>query len=809
MTSYYGDDAYAPQARAGGPGDGYRDSGGGGHNGHAAAAHGTGRSPASRRGSAGDNGFDPFAGEGRAATASARTNGRASVGRSSSGSASTGTASVGSRSAGSAPVGSASAGAASASASAGRAGLGRASVRPGGFDPFSGGQSGSDGGFDPFGDSSPAAGRATIPTAGGRASVGRASVLAPADPDAPDGVGPGGPGGPGGAGAGGGGRPGRKRARRRRLIIACLAALIMLSGIGVITGVYYTSSITLPADVPLQQSTTVYYSDGKTVMARLGDENRVILQDNQIPPIVKQAVTAAEDTSFYSNAGVDFKGIVRAFLNNVKGGDTQGASTITQQYARNIANLTYSQSYTRKLREIVLAMKMTQKMKKDEILDNYLNIVNFGRGAYGIQAAAEAYFNVNASQLKPNQAMVLAGMIKNPNGGVYDPRCGKGGKGPCQTAIDRFNYIKSQMPRVPARGGYLNAGQIAQLTYPTNSIAEANNQARNALSSPQGYIVHHVMDELSHAKKADGTLVFPSTGTNSLKNGGYQIVTTINKYAQGQAVAAASGKSSESPMYKMQKGIGASLVSVQPGTGAVIAYYGGYNGSDIDFGGIYNDPVFGDGHLTNQSVKPGSSFKTVTLATALKQGISVNSYWYGPPTRKFADRPQMVNNAGTGEAQEACPGTTHVCPLWQALQESLNTVFYAVGEDTAHGMSPGKVIDMASDLGVKQLWSDSRCKGARQPLTGSNGTDLWHKCIGGEVSFGGFNVTVQDMANVMATFANNGVRADEHFVKYVKQGFGTDANKVYETATRLTPVPGYTPQMAEDEQWAMQQVYKN
>src|SRR5262249_46102489 len=214
--------------------------------------------------------------------------------------------------------------------------------------------------------------------------------------------------------------------------------------------------------VPLPQATTVYYSDGKHVMAKLGEENRVILNDNQITPIVKQAVTAAEDVTFYSNDGVDVKGIARAFINNITGGDTQGASTITQQYARKIAGLTTSASYTRKLREIVLALKMTEKMSKDQILDAYLNIVPFGRGAYGIEAAAQAYFHIDAWQLQPNQAMVLAGMIKNPNGNVYDPFCAANGKGPCQTAIDRFNYVKQQMPKVPARKGYITATDISK-----------------------------------------------------------------------------------------------------------------------------------------------------------------------------------------------------------------------------------------------------------------------------------------------------------------------------------------------------------
>jgi membrane peptidoglycan carboxypeptidase len=313
---------------------------------------------------------------------------------------------------------------------------------------------------------------------------------------------------------------------------------------------------------------------------------------------------------------------------------------------------------------------------------------------------------------------------------------------------------------------------------------------------------------LSHAKHPDGTLYFPTTGPTSLKVGGYKIVTTIDYKAQQAAENAAMGVNKGTPMYGIKKGIGAALVSVQPGTGNVIAYYGGPNGSGLDFGGIYTDPVYGNGQTTNVSVTPGSSFKTVTLAAALKQGISLNSYWYGPHERKFADRIQKVKNSGS---TEACPGAAHVCTLWKALQESLNTVYYAVGEDKAQGMSPAKVIDMAADLGLKHIWASATCKGKRLDLTGDNGNKLFPSCLSGDVSFGGFPVTVQDMANVMATLSNNGVRADEHFVKSVSQGVGNTAKLVYDgqKQVHLTPVPGFTAEMANDEQWAMQQVYKN
>src|SRR5205823_3845790 len=180
----------------------------------------------------------------------------------------------------------------------------------------------------------PPAGRAP---ASGRASVGRAPV-SPAYGTPPDLIpGAGGPGGPGGPGDGSGRGPGRKgprgkKARRRNIILASLAVFIMLAGGAVVGGGYYFDSVKLPNDIPLPQSTVITYADGKTPMAKLGDTNRTILPADQIPDIVKKAVVATEDQTFYTNHGVDLRGIIRAGWNNVTGGDTQGASTITQQY---------------------------------------------------------------------------------------------------------------------------------------------------------------------------------------------------------------------------------------------------------------------------------------------------------------------------------------------------------------------------------------------------------------------------------------------------------------------------------------------
>src|SRR5688572_30002035 len=144
--------------------------------------------------------------------------------------------------------------------------------------------------------------------------------------------------------------PARKKADRRQRITAIAAAVFLLSGLGVGVGTYYFDTVSTPSELPLPESTTVYYADGNTPMAKLGTENRTLLKFDQMNDAVKEAVVAAEDQTFWTNEGIDFKGVVRAAWNNVTGGELQGASTITQQYARVAAELK-GVSYSRKTRE--------------------------------------------------------------------------------------------------------------------------------------------------------------------------------------------------------------------------------------------------------------------------------------------------------------------------------------------------------------------------------------------------------------------------------------------------------------------------
>ncbi|MEV6495586.1 biosynthetic peptidoglycan transglycosylase, partial [Actinoplanes sp. NPDC051633] len=220
---------------------------------------------------------------------------------------------------------------------------------------------------------------------GGRAAVARAAVRpGPAYDELSGPI--------GGPGSSRGGKDVSKAAKRRRranILTAAAAVVVMLLGGGVVAGAYFFDDVDFIEPKAEDQVTQLFAEDNKTQIATIGDVNRSLVPYQSINPIIGEAVMAAEDKNFLDHNGIDMKGIIRAAWNNFTGGDTQGASTITQQYARHAADLKEI-SYNRKLREAVLARKMEDHYKKDEILGRYLNSVYFGRGAYGIEAAVKA-----------------------------------------------------------------------------------------------------------------------------------------------------------------------------------------------------------------------------------------------------------------------------------------------------------------------------------------------------------------------------------------------------------------------------------
>ncbi|MEV0568078.1 transglycosylase domain-containing protein [Dactylosporangium sp. NPDC050588] len=643
----------------------------------------------------------------------------------------------------------------------------------------------------------PVTGSASVPTSGAafgsasaRASVPSSARMAPpsaAVPDAPE------------------GRPSpgarAKKRRRRNILIAALAAFIMVTGIGMVAGTYYFDQVELPENLALEQSTSIYYADGP-LMARIG-RNRTLVKFEDIPKHVQQAVVAAEDNTFYTNDGVDYWGVARAAWNNVTGGELQGASTISQQYARKWATLE-GVTYGRKVREAIIATKLNQQYTKDQIMTMYLNIIYFGRGADGIQAAAYAYFNKPVKELTVAEGMVIAGIIKNPNGdkekgSPFDPTVNQA------EAQGRFDYIRKQMVALK----FIPETEAQQLKLPT-PITQAQNRANNAtantgLNNPEGLAVHHVLQEVAAlTDPATGGLLYedvdPQGAKNfdRIRNGGLKIVSTLDSRIQKVAVQEASTQSKDSNMFNQRDNLQAALVAVEPGTGAVKAYYGGDKGSGNDYAGYYMDPVLGDGKPSCcGGHPPGSTFKVYTLATALMAGYTIGSYWNGVPhdmgSRTAANKNQ-VKNATEGTIPHCKSGSGTWCTLEEITVDSLNVPFFEI----AMMLGPDKVIDTARAAGLTGMWAtvkvDGKFEAQRQDLLKLKGTDVGGKLFDNEVGFGQYPITVLDHAGGMATFAARGMAAKTHFLKEVWQG----DNRVFAEVLKPQRIAGFTEQMADD-----------
>ncbi|MCA2212712.1 transglycosylase domain-containing protein [Jidongwangia harbinensis] len=650
-----------------------------------------------------------YAAEGRPAPDAYRRSGGGSAPR---GAASVGSASVGSG--GRASVGSASAGRASvgaASVGAARVG-GRASVGEG------------------------------TGTHGGRAAVARASVRPTPSYDElgdPTPVSP----------AGGGGKDKSKAAKRRRranILTAMAAVVVILLGAGVVAGTWFFDGVEFNEPTAEGQVTQLVASDGKKTIATLGEQNRSVVPYQSINPIIGQAVIAAEDKNFYDHNGIDMKGIARAAWNNFTGGSKQGASTITQQYARHAAELKEI-SYNRKLREAVIARKMEDKYEKPEILGRYLNSVYFGRGAYGIEAAVKAYFGTNRSAtVQPGQkgavtaaeAAVLASVIRQPEPSNttkgYDPQ------NDLEAAKQRWGYTLSNM---------IEKGWLTEATKPTTypKVREFNPSACRTTcgnDKPTGKIVKYVKQEL----------LAMGIKQEELNKGGLKITTTIDADVQKAAETAAARTSKESPLSKLSSTYKSALVAVDPENGRVLAYYGGPEGDGV--GWDYAGPNYTkSGSFMGGGRPPGSSAKIYTLLAGVSAGYGFNTTW---DAKKLKANGEKINNSG--RTSFACDERR--CELDKATVESYNFPFYWL----ADMLGPDKVLEAYHKAGVQYVASPTKI-GSRIDLGKASEKQL--RQYGQEVAIGQYAITVLDHANGVATLAADGTYNKAHFVRKVEK----------------------------------------
>jgi membrane peptidoglycan carboxypeptidase len=578
---------------------------------------------------------------------------------------------------------------------------------------------------------------------GGRAAVARAAVR-------PGGGGPGMPPGSGDDGAiGSGGRGGKKdkskaakRRRRTNILTAAAAVVVILLGAGVVGGTYFFDSVELPPPVTEDQSNVILDASGN-VLAKVGDQNRTVVPEQKINKVVEHAVAAAEDKNFYTHHGIDMKGIVRAAWNNFTGGATQGASTITQQYARHVANLK-AISINRKLREAVIARKLESQYDKNQIMGMYLNYIDLGEGRNGIEAAAQGYFGKSVTTpagtkgaITPDEAAVLASIIKQPypvKGGAagFDPNFNLSG------AKDRWEYTMKNMLEM----GWITQQQYDQRKYPAVKKPSNDTCKTCAADKPVGMIIRHVKAELAAAGIPD----------SAFEKGGLTVTTTINPDVQKAAEEAGSAKSKTSPMHGLPKTYQAAVIAIDPNTGRVLGYFGGDDPNGLDYAGYMS----GDGTEITGGQSPGSSFKIYTLAAGLKQGLSFDSKWDAKKPRKNGTK---INNAGADD-NALCKGNSRDCDLETATIKSYNFPFYWI----ADAVGSGTVAETAKEAGVRHIFQD----GKKTPVDLTNtDTSTLNKDFDDEIGFGQYRVVPLEHAEGVATIIGGGVHHAAHFIKSV------------------------------------------
>jgi membrane peptidoglycan carboxypeptidase len=590
--------------------------------------------------------------------------------------------------------------------------------------------------------------------------------------------------------AGRAGRPAKRKGSWWRHWTWKKALAVLLSAAGIVivaatASIYFAYSHTpIPTDVSalaLQQSSTVYFSDGTTVVGRFGTTNRQVLTSNQIPAQLKNAVIAAEDRNFYNEGGVSPTGILRAAYDDLTGsGDSlQGGSTITQQFVRNYyANIGTAQTISRKLKEIFVSVKLARQKSKDWILTQYLNTIYFGNGAYGVGAAAETYFGKPADQLDVAQDAMLAAMVNAP--GAFDPTPGSAGYKPL---VARWHYVLQ---------GMVSLGKLSQQEASAQKFPQvlSTHPGSEGWTGYNGYIMQAVENELRntyHYTPAE------------IDNGGLHVVTTFSKammdalYAtvsQNEKLMRADGKAL--PWYAH---VGAVLE--QPGTGAIVAMYSG--------------PSYSESHkrcqrtfcnvdmaLANRE-QVGSSFKPYVLATARSQGMSVKTSILdgtSPLCVPSDQYPQQRSVPATGPGRAGCPSTPYGWHKFSndpgdtgaggpqsviySTAQSLNTAY----TDLTHRVGTQNVINTAKSFGVNT---------GPYPQVGS-GLQSQVGQVG--IALGTAALTVGEQANTFATLAAGGQYVTPHVIKQITRGSNL-------TSAKVTRRQAVSPDVASDVDYTL------
>jgi penicillin-binding protein 1A len=449
----------------------------------------------------------------------------------------------------------------------------------------------------------------------------------------------------------------KKRATRRprlrwgRLVLA-IALFVVVGVVGLAAGTIVAVSHNLPnidamKPVQLGQDTVIYDSSGHRIAELHGAVNRLIVSSSEIPEVMKNATVAIEDKRFYQHHGVDFAGIARAFIDDVRAGHiVSGASTLTEQYVKN-AYLGDDVTISRKVREAVLAWELEDRWSKDKILTEYLNTVYYGAGAYGVQAASLTYFHRPIWQVSLAQAALLAALPKFPS--EYSPITDPG------IIKARRDLVLSDM----ARQGYITATQAASAE---STPIKVFSRPLSTTSDPAAYFVDYVTRQLVNRY-----------GAREVFEGGLQVYTTIDMRMQRKAIAALKARLPSG-------GYAGALVAIDPGNGFVRAMAASTDYRTYKW------------NLTWQAMRqPGSTMKPFALLAAVEEGADPATTYYNSHPLDIPmpnGIPWIVNTA-----EKSSGGRMN---LVQATLASDNTVFAQLCLD----VGPDKVMAAAKAMGI-------------------------------------------------------------------------------------------------------------
>ncbi|WP_432156559.1 transglycosylase domain-containing protein [Streptomyces sp. bgisy153] len=532
------------------------------------------------------------------------------------------------------------------------------------------------------------------------------------------------------------------------LFLGFFGSLLAAAGIA-----YAMVGVPKVADTATAQNNVYYWADESQMVATGGETNRQIVDLSQIPEAMRWAVISQENKTFYTDSGIDPKGIARAFYNMARGGQTQGGSTITQQYVKNAMLADQSQTISRKVKEIFVSIKVGAEVDKNEIMAGYLNSAYYGRNAYGIQAAARAYFNKDAIKLNEGECAFLAAMLKGAT--YYDP-AGAQSIDPAATPDANKKRALTQMQdTLDKMVEYEHLDAAVRAKYTTLPKVQ-NPRSNTRLSGQIGYLV-----DLANAYLLNNTDI---TETR-LRQGGLSIYTTFDKkkVEKLEKVVADVRKKNIKPDERPEDThVQFGAASVDPATGAIRAIYGGEDATK---------------HFTDNAdqtgAQVGSTFKPFVLAAAMSWGVrdpdggssqaqdertivSPKSLYSGKNKLKIKNYDGTIwkNEEGKEWLQPNDGNVSLGSPpkykidLREAMRESVNSAFVQLGMDV--GLD--KVKDAAVAAGLRE---DS--------LTGT--------------SFPAFSIGISDpsairMAGAYATFAASGKQRDPYSVDRVKSETG-------------------------------------